>query len=69
MLSAGELVIDEEERALLENMGLEANSTKNGGNSKNISTQKIVRTKNGRNEDPLTRPLAPDGMLSYDCNH
>ncbi|CAB3983814.1 E3 ubiquitin- ligase TRIM37-like isoform X1, partial [Paramuricea clavata] len=60
VLSAGELVIDEEERALLENMGLETNSTINAGNAKKNSAQKMQRRKSGKNDDPLTKPLAPD---------
>ena len=62
VLSAGELVIDEEERALLENMGLEKNSTQNEGKPKKNSTQKAQRKKSGKNEDPLSKPLPPDGM-------
>ena len=66
VLSAGELVIDEEERALLENTGLEGNSTKNSGKSKRNFIQKISRQKSGKNDDPLTKPLAADGMCEYD---
>lgn len=62
VLSAGELVIDEEERALLENMGLEKNSTQNEGNPKKNSAQKMQRRKSAKNEDPLSKPLPPDGM-------
>ena len=60
-------MIDEEERALLENMGLETNSTINAGNAKKISAQKMQRRKSGKNDDPLTKPLAPDGMPV--CSH
>ena len=65
VLSAGELVIDEEERALLENMGLEKNSTQNEGNPKKNSAQKMQRRKGVKNEDPLSKPLPPDGMYSF----
>ena len=68
VLSAGELVIDEEERALLENMGLEANSPKNSGKSKKNCAQKVPRQKSGKSDDPLTKPLAPDGMLPLTMN-
>ena len=62
-------MIGEEERALLENMGLESISMKNGGNSKRNVSQKIQLTKKGQNDDPLTKPLAPDDMTSFAFNH
>ncbi|XP_028396496.1 E3 ubiquitin-protein ligase TRIM37-like [Dendronephthya gigantea] len=58
VLSAGELVIDEEERALLDNLGLETcDSSKH---TKKSAAQKMSRQKREEKEDPLTKPLSPD---------
>lgn len=60
VLSAGELVIDEEERALLNNLGLEPYDASK--HSKKNVAQKMSRQKREEKEDPLTKPLGPEGM-------
>lgn len=65
VLSAGELVIDEEERALLQNMGLEASAKDAAGKPRRNCAEKMQVKKSGMTEDPMTKPLEPNGKRFF----